>query len=136
MGVKTPPASAIVPVHTLVGGRNNGPPPANVGATLVVARIPASLTMKINRTHSMTKDDAKRWADGELSDLLNQFGDSVSDVSHAWKGDTMRFAFRAGGMFTFKGALKVSDDALNLDLPFPLLARGFEGGRKPKLKAG
>ena len=86
--------------------------------------------MKLVRRHGMTKDAAKRWVDGELSDLLNQFGDSVSDVSHSWKGDTMRFAFRAAGMFAFKGTLKVTDDALNLDLPFPLLARGFEGRAK------
>ena len=74
----------------------------------------------------MTKYEAKGWVSWELTDLLTQFGDSVSDVSYAWNGDSMRFGFRVSGMFRFKGTLKVSDDALNLDMLFPLLARGFE----------
>ena len=78
----------------------------------------------------MTKDEAKGWVSRELTDLLAQFGDSVSDVSYAWNGDSMRFGFRVSGMFRFKGTLKVSDDALNLDMPFPLLARSFEGRAK------
>ena len=78
----------------------------------------------------MTKDEAKGWVDRELSELLGQFGDSVSDVSYAWNGDSMRFGFRARGMLSFKGTLTVSDTALNLDMPFPLLARGFEGRAK------
>ena len=86
--------------------------------------------MKITRTHYMTKDEAKGWVDRELSELLDQFGDSVSNVSYTWNGDSMRFSFRAGGMLRFNGTLTVTDTALNLDMPFPLLARGFEARAK------
>ena len=64
--------------------------------------------------------------DDKLAEMLAQFGDSVSDASHDWQGDTMEFAFRAGGLVSFHGTLAVSDSDLRLDLPFPLLAKGFE----------
>ena len=64
--------------------------------------------------------------DDKLAEMLAQFGDSVSDASHRWQGDTMEFAFRAGGRVSFHGTLAVSDSDLRLDLPFPFLAKGFE----------
>ena len=82
----------------------------------------------------MTKQEAKDWVGSELSDLLKQFGGSVSDVSHAWHGDSMRFRFRVSRIASFKGALTVTDTDLNLDLPFPLLARGFEGKAKAEVE--
>ena len=82
----------------------------------------------------MTKQEAKDWIGSELSDLLNQFGDSVSDVSHEWRGDALRFRFRVSRIASFKGALTVTDTDLDLDLPFPLLARGFEGKARGELE--
>ena len=90
--------------------------------------------MRIKRPHSMTKQEAKDWVNRELSEMLNQFGDSVSNVSHAWQGDSMRFRFQVSRIASFKGAVTVTDADLNLDLPFPLLARGFEGKAKTEVE--
>ena len=78
----------------------------------------------------MTRDEAKDWVSRELNDLLTQFGDSVSDVSHTWDRDSMKFQFKVSRIASFKGTLKVTESDLDLNLPFPLLARGFEGRAK------
>jgi hypothetical protein len=79
----------------------------------------------------MTQGDAKDWVSRELSELLTQFGDSVSDVSRSWDGDSMKFRFKVSRMASFKGTLRVTRSDLDLNLPFPpLLARGFEGKAK------
>ena len=82
--------------------------------------------MQITRQHNRTRQQAKAWVDEKLTEMLHQFGDSVSDASHRWRGDTMEFAFRAAGLVSFRGTLAVTDSDFHLDLPFPLLARGFE----------
>ena len=82
--------------------------------------------MKITRRHNQTKQQAKAWADDKLSELLRQFGDSVSDASHRWRGDTLEFKFRAMGMLNLRGTLAITDSDLRLNLPFPFLAKGFE----------
>ena len=86
--------------------------------------------MRIRRSHNLTQQEAKDWVSRELSELLTQFGDSVSDVSHKWDGDSMEFKFKVGRIASFKGTLKVTGNELYLNLPFPLLARGFEGTAK------
>ena len=78
----------------------------------------------------MAQNEAKDWVSRELSELLAQFGDSVSDVSHEWDGDSMKFQFKVSLIASFKGTLKITDRDLDLNLPFPLLARGFEGRAK------
>lgn len=82
--------------------------------------------MQITRQHNRTKQQAKAWVDDKLADMLTQFGDSVSDTSHRWHGDTLEFAFRAAAMLSFRGSLTVTDSDLHLNMPFPLLARSFE----------
>ena len=82
--------------------------------------------MKITRQHNRTKQQAKAWVDVKLDEMLRQFGDSVSDTSYRWNGDTMEFAFRAAGLVSFNGTLSVTDSELYLNMPFPLLAKGFE----------
>ena len=82
--------------------------------------------MQITRQHNRTKQQAKAWVDDKLGEMLGKFGDSVSDAAHQWRGDTMEFAFRAAGLVSFQGTLAVTDSDFLLDLPFPLLAKGFE----------
>lgn len=82
--------------------------------------------MQIIRQHNRTKRQAKAWADDKFSELLQQFGDSVSDASHQWRGDTLEFAFRAAGLLNLHGTLAVTDNDFYLDMPFPMLAKGFE----------
>ena len=82
--------------------------------------------MQITRQHNMTKPQAKAWIDDTLTEMLTQFGDSVSDVSHRWRDDTLEFALKVMGMVRFSGTLVVTDTDLHLDMPFPPFAKGFE----------
>ena len=82
--------------------------------------------MRIRRDHNMSKSQAKDWIEGKLVDMLDEFGARVSDTSHAWDRDRLNFNFRVGGVVRFRGTLDVSEDQLDLNLPFPLLARGYE----------
>ena len=74
----------------------------------------------------MSKAQAKDWIEHQLSDLLDEFGSRVSDLSHSWQNDRLTFRFRVGGMFNFRGTLDVSEDHLEMNLPFPLLARAYQ----------
>ncbi len=74
----------------------------------------------------MSKAQAKDWIEHQLSDLLDEFGSRVSDLSHSWQNDRMTFRFRVAGMFKFRGTLDVSEDRLEMNLPFPLLARAYQ----------
>ena len=82
--------------------------------------------MQISRQHNRNKQQAKDWVDVKLGEMLQQFGDSVSDASHRWQGDTMEFAFTAAGFVSFSGSLAVTDTEIHLDMPFPFLAKSFE----------
>ena len=82
--------------------------------------------MRIVRKHSMTPDAAKEWVGNKLPELLGRFGDSVSNVTHTWRGDVMDFSFQARG-FNISGTLEVADTELTLDMGIPLLARPFQG---------
>ena len=82
--------------------------------------------MQITRQHNRTKQQAKDWVDEKLAEMLHQFGDSVSEVSYQWRGDTMEFAFRAAGLVSFRGTLAATDTDFHLDMPFPFLAKGLE----------
>lgn len=82
--------------------------------------------MQITRQHNMTKQQAKDWVDVKLDEMLHRFSDSVSEVSHEWRDDTLEFAFRAAGLLSFRGDLAVTGSDFHLDLPFPFLAKGFE----------
>ena len=91
--------------------------------------------MKVTRRHRLGVGRARDWVDHEIVSILNQFGDNVSDVSNeGWKGDTLRFSFRAVGM-RFRGKLIVSDSALTVDVGFPLLARPFQGQAEAEVEA-
>ena len=82
--------------------------------------------MQITRRHNRTKQQAKAWVDDKLTEMLTQFGDSVSDVSHRWRGDTLEFALKVMGLVSLNGALAVTDTDLHLDIPLPLFAKSFE----------
>ena len=89
--------------------------------------------MRITRRHNMTKEQARAWADAKRDEMLARFGDAVSDVSHRWQGDTMEFGFTAMGMIDLGGALRVTETEFALDMPFPMLAKGYEGRAKAEL---
>ena len=83
----------------------------------------------------MSKNGARAWLDEKLGEMLQQFGDRVSDISYEWIGDRLSFQFRAAGMVNFKGTLDVTDTDLRLDLPFPFLARGYQRSAETEINA-
>ncbi len=89
--------------------------------------------MRITRTHSMTEREAIEWVDRKLSEMMDEFGDSVSGVSRAWNGNVLSFRFSVSPFANFEGTLTVTDKRLDLNLPFPLLARSREGAARAEI---
>jgi len=83
--------------------------------------------MKLMRRHGMTKDVAKEWVDGQLSELLNRFGSSVQDAQHHWEGDVMQFSFAIRLAGRIQGTLRVDDTDYTVDVPLGFRQRLFEG---------
>jgi hypothetical protein len=81
----------------------------------------------------MTEPEAVEWVDRKLSEMMEEFGDSVSGVSRAWRGNVLMFRFSVSAFARFEGTLTVTDEHLDLNLPFPLLARSREGAAKTEI---
>ena len=89
--------------------------------------------MRITRTHNMPEQEAIEWVDRKLSEMMAEFGDSVSGVSRAWNGNVLTFRFTVSSFVRFEGTLTVTGEHLDLNLPFPLLARSREGAAKVEI---
>ena len=82
--------------------------------------------MQVSVAHRLRTGEAKERLEAGLVSMLERFGDSVSNVSREWDGDTARFSFRAQG-FKIKGRMELSDDRVTVDLRLPFAARLFQG---------
>ena len=89
--------------------------------------------MRITRTHNMTEHEATEWVDSKLSEMMAEFGDSVSGVARAWQGNVLTFRFTVSVFARFEGTLTVTGEHLDLNLPFPLLARSREGAARAEI---
>ena len=89
--------------------------------------------MRITKTHNMTEREAIEWVDSKLSEMMAEFGDSVSGISRAWNGNVLMFRFSVSGFVRFEGTLTVTGEHLDLNLPFPLLARSREGAARAEI---
>ena len=89
--------------------------------------------MRITRTHNMAEQEAIEWVDSKLSEMMDEFGDSVSGVSRAWDGNVLMFRFSVSYLARFEGTLTVTEEHLVLNLPFPLLARSREGSARAEI---
>jgi hypothetical protein len=81
--------------------------------------------MRITIPHHTTREDAHRRVEARLAELLGQFGDRAEDITHEWRGDTLRFRGKARG-FNVEGTIEITDSEMILDSKLPLLARPFE----------
>ena len=82
--------------------------------------------MRVSVAHRLGAGEARERLEAGLVSMLNRFGDSVSDVSREWEGDTATFSFRAQG-FEVSGQMMLSEEMVTMDLKLPLAARLFEG---------
>ncbi len=89
--------------------------------------------MRVLKKHTRTKEAAKNLVDQQLTLLMNNFGESVSDIRNAWRSDVMDYSFQARG-FNFKGTLEITDTGLILDIGIPFLLRPFEEKMKAKIE--
>ena len=81
----------------------------------------------------MTEQKAIEWVDRKLSEMIAEFGDSVSGVSQTWNGNVLKFRFSVSAFARFEGTLTVTGEHLYLNLPFPLLARSREGAARAEI---
>ena len=87
--------------------------------------------MRIIRKHNMTQDAAKAKVDNLVSGLMQQFGDSVSNLKYAWQGYVFGFSGRKA-IFHIRGTLEVSHVEMILDVDgIPFFQ---QGQRKAQLK--
>ena len=89
--------------------------------------------MRITRAHNMTEPEAIKWVDHKLSEMMAEFGNSVSGVSRAWNINVLTFRFTVSSFVRFEGTLTVTGEHLDLNLPFPLLARSREGAARAEI---
>ena len=82
--------------------------------------------MQVSVAHRLDAGEARERVEAGLASMRERFGDSVSDFSLEWEGDTARFSFRAEG-FGVKGEMRLSEGLVTVDLNLPLAARLFEG---------
>ncbi len=82
--------------------------------------------MKVSAEHGSTRQEARETIDREMPLLLQRFGGRVSNVSRAWRGDTLEFSFRAVGS-SFEGSLQVTDRCVTVEVGIPLMFRMFQG---------
>ncbi len=82
--------------------------------------------MRVSVAHRLGAGEARERLEAGLVSMLNRFGDSVSDVSREWEGDTARFSFRAQG-FEVSGLMMLSEGVVTVELKLPFAARLFEG---------
>ena len=83
-------------------------------------------SVKVSSPHHSTRAEAAEKSRELLPRLLQEFGESVSDVQHSWTGDTMNFSFRYSGM-TLRGNVSITETDVTLDASLPPMAQPFEG---------
>ena len=82
--------------------------------------------MEVSADHGVTKEEARHTVYRELPRLLQRFGGQVSNVRHAWRGDTLEFSFSAAGA-DIRGSLHVTDRNVAVEVGVPLRFRLFQG---------
>lgn len=90
--------------------------------------------MRVATRHHTSKRSARETVEGQLPGLVARFGQSVSDPTYRWQGDTLEFAFRAVGA-DLTGTLEVTDTELLLDVNVPFRFMLFEGKIKSEAQA-
>ncbi len=76
--------------------------------------------------HNLSADEAKSRLERFVESLQAKFQDKVSDLTQAWNGNTLTFAFKTFG-FKVAGAIASLDKKLDVSGDIPLTAMMFKG---------
>lgn len=82
--------------------------------------------MSMTIPHQLGQEEARSRVQGMISNMKEQYGDRVSDLSEQWNGDTGTFSLKAMGM-SLKGTLQITDSELKVDGDLPWAAKPFQG---------
>lgn len=89
--------------------------------------------MKISTTHHMDKQVVRAKIEGEIVELVERFGQYVSNLDHHWCGDTMEFSFKAIGN-DLLGSVHVTNRNFDLEIRIPSKFRIIEGQIKDEAR--
>ena len=81
--------------------------------------------MRIHIPHHTTRAEAQKRVDARLGQLLGQFGDRAEEISHEWRGDTLKFRGKARGL-NVEGTVEITDAEVIIESRLPLIAKPFE----------
>jgi hypothetical protein len=82
--------------------------------------------MSMTIPHTLGQEEARQRVQGMISNMKEQYGDRVSDLSEQWTGDTGTFSLKAMGM-NLKGTLQITGNELKVDGDLPWAAKPFQG---------
>jgi hypothetical protein len=83
-------------------------------------------SIKINIPHQLSQEEALKRVKGLIGKFKTELGDSISNVSEEWEGETGQFGFSARG-FDISGLIRVNDTSLDIDAKVPFAVSLFKG---------
>ena len=90
--------------------------------------------MKVSYQHGLSKEQAAVRLDQFVSQMLELYGNQVTEQSRVWQGDELLFSLQTLG-FKVSGSALVTDTEVIVDAKLPLLARPFEGELRQRVEA-
>ncbi len=75
-----------------------------------------NLTVSI--PHQLTRTEARRRIDSQITQLQEQYGNQLDHFDHRWNGDRLDFAAGVMGM-SISGNLRVEDQVVILEVTLP-----------------
>ena len=91
--------------------------------------------MRIEYKHNKTKDESYTLLDGFLSELQEQYKDSVQDYSKSWNDskDVMEFSVSARGI-NISGKMQLYDNLVVIQADLPFLVRFYQSQLESMIK--
>ena len=83
-------------------------------------------SISVTVPHKLSEEEARTRIQGLLSDLKQQYGDQISQLSESWQGNTGQFSLTAMNM-NVSGTLEVLPDAAKMNGNIPFAAVPFKG---------
>ena len=81
--------------------------------------------MRVTGVHQLSKQAARDRLNSLVQQLGHDHASDISEMTSAWQGDELRFAFKVRG-FHIQGKAEVTDSEWQVEAGIPLLLRPFE----------